>query len=125
LGQVKGRCVATTPAPNVAEQNTTKGVSPTGVLRSPSRRKAAKQLQTCYMPFFLLYLFFLHTATNDSPGKRIPILSSILFIQKSIPNTVFTIMVITFFLEYFQPMSFPLNLFFLEINASLAKNKLV
>jgi hypothetical protein len=32
---------------NVAEQNTTKGVSPTGVLCSPSRRKAAKQLQTC------------------------------------------------------------------------------
>jgi hypothetical protein len=32
---------------NVAEQNTTKGVSPTGVLRSPSRRKAAKHIQSC------------------------------------------------------------------------------
>jgi hypothetical protein len=36
---------------NVAEQNTTKGVSPTGVLRSPSRRKAAKQLQSCYVQY--------------------------------------------------------------------------
>jgi len=34
---------------NVAEQNATKGVSPTGVLRSPSRRKAAKRIQTCYV----------------------------------------------------------------------------
>jgi hypothetical protein len=32
---------------NVATQNTTKGESPTGVLRSPSRRKAAKRKQTC------------------------------------------------------------------------------
>ncbi|WP_461252695.1 hypothetical protein [Treponema sp. R8-4-B8] len=32
---------------NVAEQNPTKGVSPTGALRSPSRRQAAMRLPTC------------------------------------------------------------------------------
>jgi len=35
LGQVIGQCAALTPAPNVVEQNTTKGESPTGVLRNP------------------------------------------------------------------------------------------
>jgi len=39
LGQVIGHCVAMTPAPNVLEQNTTKGLSPTGVLRKPSPRR--------------------------------------------------------------------------------------
>ena len=42
LGQVIGRCEATTPAPNVAEKNRTKGVRalsarPTVIFRSPSR----------------------------------------------------------------------------------------
>jgi hypothetical protein len=32
---------------NVAEKKTTKGASPTGFFRSPSRRKAAKHIQTC------------------------------------------------------------------------------
>jgi len=47
LGQVIGRCEATTPAPNVLEQNLAEGASPNKVLRKPSRRKAAMQLQTC------------------------------------------------------------------------------
>jgi hypothetical protein len=47
----RGRCVATTPAPNVAEKNRTRGASPTTVFRSPSRRKAAMQLQSCYVQF--------------------------------------------------------------------------
>ena len=37
LGQVIGRCEATTPAPNVAEKKRTKGASPTAFFRSPSR----------------------------------------------------------------------------------------
>jgi hypothetical protein len=36
---------------NVAEKNRTKGVSPTAVFRSPSRRQAAKHIQTCYTRF--------------------------------------------------------------------------
>jgi hypothetical protein len=32
---------------NVAEQKRTKGASPTAFLRSPSRRKAAKHIQSC------------------------------------------------------------------------------
>jgi hypothetical protein len=32
---------------NVAEKKPTKGVSPTGFFRSPSRRKVAKHIQTC------------------------------------------------------------------------------
>jgi hypothetical protein len=32
---------------NVLEQNTTKALAPTGVLRKPSRRQAAMQLQSC------------------------------------------------------------------------------
>jgi hypothetical protein len=32
----------------VVEQNTTKALAPTGILRNPSRRKAAKRIQTCY-----------------------------------------------------------------------------
>jgi len=43
---VIGRCVATTPAQTVAEQNTTKGVSPTGVLRSLAAEGGVK-LQSC------------------------------------------------------------------------------
>ena len=39
LGQVIGQCEALTPAPNVLEQNRTKGVSPTAVLRKPSPRR--------------------------------------------------------------------------------------
>jgi hypothetical protein len=51
-------------AKNVAEQNTIKGVSPTGVLRSPSRRKAAKQLQSCYVkvgrtPYYFYFIFLI------------------------------------------------------------------
>jgi hypothetical protein len=49
---------------NVLEQNTTKGkgVSPTGVLRKPSRRKAAKHKQSCYVlvartPYFLFLIY--------------------------------------------------------------------
>jgi hypothetical protein len=41
---------------NVAEQNTTKGISPTGVLRSPSRRQASKHIQTCYATLFLFLI---------------------------------------------------------------------
>jgi hypothetical protein len=37
LGQVIGRCEATTPAPNVAEKKRTKGASPTAFFCSPSR----------------------------------------------------------------------------------------
>jgi hypothetical protein len=60
LGQVTGRCGATTPAPNVAEKNRTKGVSPTAVFRSPSRQQAAMQLQSCYMPVLLfLYIYII------------------------------------------------------------------
>jgi hypothetical protein len=33
---------------NVAEKNRAKGDSPTAVFRSPSRRQAAKRIQTCY-----------------------------------------------------------------------------
>jgi len=33
---------------NVAEKKPTKGVSLTGFFRSPSRRKAAKHIQSCY-----------------------------------------------------------------------------
>jgi hypothetical protein len=32
---------------NVAEKKRTKGASPTAFFRSPSRRKAAKRIQTC------------------------------------------------------------------------------
>ena len=32
---------------NVAEKKRTKGASPTAFFRSPSRRKAAKHIQTC------------------------------------------------------------------------------
>jgi hypothetical protein len=42
---------------NVAEKKPTKGVSPTGFFRSPSRRKAAKCIQTCYMPLRPFYNF--------------------------------------------------------------------
>jgi hypothetical protein len=42
----------------LAEKNRTKGVSPTAVFRSPSRRKAAKQLQTCYVPFVRTLYFY-------------------------------------------------------------------
>jgi hypothetical protein len=47
LGRVIGQCGALTPAPNVAEKNRIKGVSPTAVFWSPSRRKAAKRIQAC------------------------------------------------------------------------------
>jgi len=45
----------------VAEQNGTKGVlapsaHPTALFCSPSRRKAAKQLPSCYVPFFAFIL---------------------------------------------------------------------
>jgi hypothetical protein len=46
---------------NVAEKNRTKGVSPTAVFRSPSHRKAAKRIQTCYvlvtLAYTLLFIF--------------------------------------------------------------------
>jgi hypothetical protein len=44
---------------NVLEQNRTKGVSPAAVLRKPSRRKAAKRIQTCYVQVLLLFIFLL------------------------------------------------------------------
>jgi hypothetical protein len=34
---------------NVAKKKRTKGASPTAFFRSPSRRKAAKRIQTCYV----------------------------------------------------------------------------
>jgi hypothetical protein len=49
---------------NVAEKKRTKGASPTAFLRSPSRRQAAKRIQTCYVlvcvfsNVFLLMLYF-------------------------------------------------------------------
>ena len=55
-----------------------KGRSPTGVLRNPSRRKAAKRIQTCYVPFFdflcllLLINFFIYLTIkniNNIPEK--------------------------------------------------------
>jgi hypothetical protein len=47
-----------TPAPNVAEKNRTKGESPTAVFRSPSRRKAAKHIPSCYMQCARTPLFY-------------------------------------------------------------------
>jgi hypothetical protein len=46
-------------------EKTHKGRSPTGFFRSPSRRKAAKQLQPCYVPVCvvsndLYYIFLFH-----------------------------------------------------------------
>jgi hypothetical protein len=49
-GLGRGRCVATPPAQTVAEQNTTKGASPTGVLRSLAA-EGGVQLQSCYAKF--------------------------------------------------------------------------
>jgi len=34
---------------NVVEKKRTKGSSPTAFFRSPSRRKAAKRIQSCYV----------------------------------------------------------------------------
>jgi hypothetical protein len=42
---------------NVAEKKRTKGASPTAFFRSPSRRKAAKRIQTCYVPYARILLF--------------------------------------------------------------------
>ena len=42
---------------NVAEQKCTKGASPTAFLCSPSRRQAAKRIQTCYTMIFLPLTF--------------------------------------------------------------------
>jgi hypothetical protein len=41
---------------NVAEKKPTKGVSPTGFFRSPSRRQAAKRIQTCYVQYRPIYI---------------------------------------------------------------------
>jgi len=38
---------------NVAKKKHTKGASPTAFFRSPSRRMAAKRIQTCYVLFGL------------------------------------------------------------------------
>jgi hypothetical protein len=43
---------------NVAEKNRMKGASPTAVFRSPSRREAAMRIQTCYVPFARILLFY-------------------------------------------------------------------
>jgi hypothetical protein len=46
---------------NVADKNRIKGVSPTAVFCSPSRRQAAKHIQTCYalvLPYYPYSLLF-------------------------------------------------------------------
>jgi hypothetical protein len=41
-------------------EKTHKGRSPTGFFRSPSRRKAAKHIQSCYVPFFDYIVYYYH-----------------------------------------------------------------
>jgi len=66
LGQVIGHCAAMTPAPNVVEQNRTKGASPTAVLRNPSRRRrrSVNRLLYAVMPYIILTINVLYHYCN-------------------------------------------------------------
>jgi hypothetical protein len=66
---------------NCGGTKTHKGRSPTVFLCSPSRRKAAKQLQTCYAKLWrtLLYTYFLYVSNI----KTCPIVPSSYFVSGS------------------------------------------
>jgi len=55
LGQVIGRCEATTPAPTVAEQNTTKGEARLVfcVARAAERRRSSYRLLSAVWAYFI------------------------------------------------------------------------
>ena len=57
---------------NVLEQNTTKALAPTGVLRKPSRRKAAKRIPSVirrFIGFSIFYFYFTKIVLNDTLRK--------------------------------------------------------
>jgi hypothetical protein len=58
FGQVIGRCAATIPAQTVAEKNTTKGVSPTGVLRSLAARTGRRTVTVLLGDVQIVYIIF-------------------------------------------------------------------
>jgi hypothetical protein len=96
LGQVIGRCAATTPAPNVAEQNTTKGASPTGVLCSLAaywRRTVTVLLNAVcpYTIFFLLYIYLkiIFTAMINKNHTQIYGIVEIIFFEYIIIITLY------------------------------------
>jgi hypothetical protein len=86
LGQVIGRCVATTPAPNVAEQNRAEGVSPNTVLCSLAAywRRTVTDLLNAVCPYTIIFYFIIYNIFY------ITIYFKILFAPKTNPCRTWT-----------------------------------